>query len=101
MALALHRRAAQAVLQRCPSLARALAQASQQNQLDSRLVEALCCPLSKGPLRYSPETSELISEEINVAFPVVHGIPQLVPSLGRVLGPPPGDLQPVNSEMPS
>lgn len=38
--------------------------------------------------RYDPVGSELICDEIGVAYPVIAGIPRLLPSAGRVLPPP-------------
>ena len=35
--------------------------------------------------RYDSTTSELISDEIGVAFPVQNGIPNLIPHDGRLL----------------
>jgi uncharacterized protein YbaR (Trm112 family) len=36
--------------------------------------------------RYDPASNELISDELGVAYPIVNGIPNLVPSDGRILG---------------
>lgn len=38
--------------------------------------------------RYDPVASELVCDEIGVAYPVVAGIPRLLPSAGRVLPKP-------------
>lgn len=43
-----------------------------------------------GPLmslrhRYDSNKQELISEEIGVAYPIIDGIPRLVPTAGRVM----------------
>ena len=35
--------------------------------------------------RYDSETNELISDEIGVAYPIVNGIPNLIPKDGRIL----------------
>jgi len=35
--------------------------------------------------RYDAGKQELISEEINVAYPIIDGIPRLVPTAGRVM----------------
>ena len=40
-----------------------------------RLLEMLCCPLTKGPLRYDREAQELISEQAGLAYPIRDGIP--------------------------
>ncbi|KAL2905924.1 Protein preY mitochondrial [Bienertia sinuspersici] len=49
------------------------------------LSEILVCPLTKQPLRYCEKTGSLISDEIGVSFPVVDGIPCLVPKDGKIL----------------
>lgn len=38
--------------------------------------------------RYDPVASELMCDEIGVAYPVIAGIPRLLPSAGRVLPKP-------------
>ncbi|CAA6667051.1 unnamed protein product [Spirodela intermedia] len=59
------------------------------------LCEFLVCPLSKQPLRYCEETRSLVSEAIGVSYPVVDGIPYLLPQEGKLLdgpqSPNPGD----------
>eukprot|EP00270_Netrium_digitus_P021737 TRINITY_DN949_c0_g1_i1.p1 TRINITY_DN949_c0_g1~~TRINITY_DN949_c0_g1_i1.p1 ORF type:complete len:143 (-),score=15.34 TRINITY_DN949_c0_g1_i1:243-671(-) len=54
-------------------------------RLDPELLHFLVCPLSKQPLRYDSSRSELVNDELGVAYPVVDGVPHLVPSLGRVV----------------
>ena len=55
--------------------------------VDPKLLELLVCPLSKGPLTWSPETSELISKGARLAYPVRDGIPIMLPSEARSLPP--------------
>jgi hypothetical protein len=43
--------------------------------LDKKLLDLLVCPLTKGPLKYDEQKSELISEKANLAFPIEDGIP--------------------------
>lgn len=38
--------------------------------------------------RWDPAASELVSDEIGVAYPVVNGVPQLTPEKGRALSGP-------------
>ena len=38
--------------------------------------------------RYDKEKNELISDSIKVAYPIINGIPNLVPQDGRILGEP-------------
>lgn len=52
---------------------------------NSEVLPYLVCPLTKGSLRYDGNKQELISEEINVAYPIIDGIPRLVPTAGRVM----------------
>lgn len=49
------------------------------------LSETLVCPLTKKPLRYCEKTNSLVSDEIGVSFPIVDGIPCLVPKDGKIL----------------
>lgn len=52
---------------------------------DTDLLNFLVCPLSKGQLRYSADKQELVSDDIGVAYPIVAGIPRLVPTAGRLI----------------
>jgi len=56
-----------------------------QATLDSRLLEILVCPLTKGPLEYDREASELISREAGRAYPIRDGIPIMLPEEARKL----------------
>ena len=42
---------------------------------DRRMLEALVCPLTQGPLVYDAERQELISRAAHLAFPIRGGIP--------------------------
>jgi uncharacterized protein YbaR (Trm112 family) len=53
--------------------------------IDPKLLELLVCPLSKGPLTFDRERSELISKGAKLAFPVRDGIPVMLPSEARVI----------------
>ncbi|XP_061578501.1 protein preY, mitochondrial [Cololabis saira] len=52
---------------------------------DSSLLELLVCPLSKKPLRYDAATNELINEELGIAYPVIDGIPNMIPQEARLI----------------
>ncbi|XP_024527223.1 protein preY, mitochondrial-like isoform X2 [Selaginella moellendorffii] len=52
---------------------------------DPKLLEFLVCPLSKTALRYSEKRQELISDELGVAYPIIDGIPNLIPLDGRIM----------------
>ncbi|EKF17833.1 Trm112 family protein [Nitratireductor pacificus] len=54
-------------------------------RIDRKLLELLVCPLTKGPLRWNGETSELISAKAQLAYPVRDGIPIMLPSEARAL----------------
>ncbi|XP_066174055.1 protein preY, mitochondrial [Sylvia atricapilla] len=47
------------------------------------LLRFLVCPLSKRPLRYEEATNELINEELGIAYPIIDGIPNMVPEAAR------------------
>jgi len=53
--------------------------------MDTRLLELLVCPVTKGPLIYKPDTQELISRSARLAYPVRDGIPVLLENEARVL----------------
>ncbi|KAK2991887.1 hypothetical protein RJ640_011576 [Escallonia rubra] len=53
--------------------------------ISKTLSEILVCPLSKQPLRVCEESNSLISDAIGVAYPIVDGIPCLVPSDGKII----------------
>jgi uncharacterized protein YbaR (Trm112 family) len=53
--------------------------------IDSRLLEILVCPLTKGPLEYDRDAGELISRKAGLAYPVRDGIPIMLPEEARKL----------------
>jgi len=66
---------------------------SQENTTDSQepfwpdvhLLELLVCPVSRGPLTLDKTTSELISKDAGLAYPVRDGIPIMLPEEARKL----------------
>ncbi|KAL7885486.1 hypothetical protein AOLI_G00057810 [Acnodon oligacanthus] len=52
---------------------------------DLTLLQFLVCPLSKQPLRYDETTNELINEELGIAYPVIDGIPNMIPQDARLI----------------
>ncbi|XP_035521395.1 protein preY, mitochondrial-like [Morone saxatilis] len=56
-----------------------------QPPFDASLLEFLVCPLSKKPLRYEAKTNELINEELGIAYPIVGGIPNMIPQEARLI----------------
>lgn len=53
--------------------------------LDPRLLEILVCPVTKGPLEWDPAAGELISRRAGLAYPVLDGIPIMLPEEARQL----------------
>jgi uncharacterized protein YbaR (Trm112 family) len=53
--------------------------------MDTRLLELLVCPVTKGPLHYKHDTQELVSRSARLAYPVRDGIPVLLENEARVL----------------
>ena len=55
------------------------------HNVDRKLLEILVCPLTKGPLKFEPDTQELISEQAGLAYPIRDGIPIMLESEAREL----------------
>ena len=53
--------------------------------MDTRLLELLVCPITKGPLEYNRDTQELSSRSARLAYPVRDGIPILLEAQARVM----------------
>ena len=53
--------------------------------MDTKLLELLVCPVTKGPLTYDRERQELISRSARLAYPVRDDIPVLLEAQARVL----------------
>jgi uncharacterized protein len=53
--------------------------------MDPRLIELLVCPVTKGPLLFMRERSELVSRSARLAYPVRDGIPVLLEAEARTL----------------
>ena len=59
--------------------------------MDTKLLELLVCPVTKGPLRaglpdpQNPAIQELISKSARLAYPIRDGIPILLEAEARVL----------------
>jgi uncharacterized protein YbaR (Trm112 family) len=54
-------------------------------RMDSRLLQLLVCPVTKGPLVHDPVAHELISRSARLAYPVRDGLPILLEAEARVL----------------
>jgi hypothetical protein len=53
--------------------------------MDSKLLELLVCPVTKGPLTWDPTHQELRSRSARLAYPVRDGIPVLLENEARTL----------------
>jgi uncharacterized protein YbaR (Trm112 family) len=58
---------------------------SYHQAMDTKLLELLVCPVTKGPLDYDREKQELISRSARLAYPVRDGIPVMLESEARTL----------------
>jgi hypothetical protein len=57
----------------------------EQESPDIKMLEGLVCPISHCALHYDKKLSELISKNVNLAFPIRDGIPFLIISEARSL----------------
>jgi len=46
--------------------------------MDTKLLEILVCPVTKGPLVYDKAKQELISKSARLAYPIRDGIPVML-----------------------
>ena len=53
--------------------------------MDTKLLELLVCPVTKGPLDYDRERHELISRSARLAYPVRDGLPVMLEAEARLL----------------
>jgi hypothetical protein len=53
--------------------------------MDTKLLELLVCPVTKGPLEYQRDKQELISRSARLAYPVRDGLPVMLENVARVL----------------
>jgi uncharacterized protein YbaR (Trm112 family) len=53
--------------------------------IDRRMLEALICPITHGPLHYDAEAQELVSKHAALAFPIRNGIPVMLADEARAL----------------
>jgi uncharacterized protein len=54
--------------------------------MDSKLLQILVCPVTKGPLVYDKKANELISKSARLAYPIRDGIPVMLEDEARKLG---------------
>jgi len=55
------------------------------SEIDRKLLEVLVCPVTKGPLVYDRERSELLSASARLAYPIRDGIPVMLEEEARML----------------
>ena len=53
--------------------------------METKLLEMLVCPITKGSLSFDKENNELISKAAKLAFPIRDGIPVLLEEQARRL----------------
>ena len=53
--------------------------------MDTKLLELLVCPVTKGPLEMNRDTQELVSRSARLAYPIRDGIPVLLENEARTL----------------
>ena len=53
--------------------------------MDTKLLELIVCPVTKGPLEFDREKQELISRSAKLAYPIRDGIPIMLPEEARRL----------------
>ena len=53
--------------------------------MDTKLLELLVCPVTKGPLHWNADKRELVSRSARLAYPVRDGIPVLLENEARTL----------------
>jgi uncharacterized protein len=53
--------------------------------MDTKLLQILVCPVTKGSLTYNKATNELISKSAGLAYPVKDGIPVMLEEEARKL----------------
>ena len=55
--------------------------------MNSKLLNILVCPVTKGPLIFNKETNELVSKSARLAYPIKDGIPVILQDEARKLAP--------------
>jgi uncharacterized protein YbaR (Trm112 family) len=53
--------------------------------MDTKLLELLVCPVTKGPLEYNREKQELVSRSARLAYPIRDGLPVMLENEARTL----------------
>ena len=53
--------------------------------MDTKLLDIMACPITKGPLKLSADKTKLISKGAGLAYPIRDGIPVMLESEARTL----------------
>ncbi len=53
--------------------------------MDTKLLEMLVCPVTKGSLEYDRENNELISHSAKLAYPIRDGVPVMLEDEARAI----------------
>ena len=53
--------------------------------MDSKLMQLLMCPVTKGPLSFDAARQELLSRSARLAYPIHDGVPIMVEAQARAL----------------
>ena len=53
--------------------------------MDPKMLSALVCPKTRGPLIHDTETNELISKKAKLAYPIRNGVPIMLTYEARAL----------------
>jgi uncharacterized protein YbaR (Trm112 family) len=53
--------------------------------MDTKLLDILACPITKGPLKLNADKTELISKGAGLAYPIRDGIAVMLESEARTL----------------
>ena len=54
-------------------------------KMDTKLLELLVCPVTKGPLEFDRVKQELVSRSARLAYPVRDGLPVMMENEARTL----------------
>ncbi|MCF6316768.1 MAG: Trm112 family protein [Marinosulfonomonas sp.] len=58
---------------------------SQETKFDSKMLEAMVCPVTRTTLTYDAKAQELVSKSAHLAFPIRDGIPVMLVDEARKL----------------
>ena len=59
--------------------------AKPNTKIDPKMLSALVCPKTRGPLTHNTKTNELISKKAKLAYPIRDGVPIMLVHEARTL----------------